>query len=244
MKPARLLFIDIILLLSLIGNSTKSLLSAQLPAALPALAAPPTTMINNFQFTTMSAAQNAELTTELVNRLASAAHQNTAVNQQTMYSLGVEQLKQLSAGTLNFLKTHKLRCCLSVIAAGYLYSLYGSYRLLQRLEQPDQLAHWKSSCDLNQLLATPQSVLVADLDQFIKLQYEAFFKAEIEHELALAQRYLHYAQVIQQLRLTRFYPISPTRIKQVEAQVSRLSYLKQLFQTWQQTHLALATGLS
>lgn len=204
------------------------------PLTIPSPSTPPTTVINNFQFAAMSTQQTAELTAELSSQLA-----NKNSNRNASLISGIEQAaKKLSSDSWSYFQQHKLLCCATVLLGAYLYSLYHSLALTHNLERPEQLQNWKNSYDLNQLLTLPQAGLLTELDQLIKQQYESHFKAEIERELGLANQYLRLAQIVQMLRLTRFYPVSPTRIKQVEAQISRLSYLKQLFHTWQQTRLS------
>jgi multidrug efflux pump subunit AcrA (membrane-fusion protein) len=148
-----------------------------------------------------------------------------------------DKLQQSGLSTWNYLSNHKVMTGICLVGLIYAYSLYQLTQLEQQLEQPNNLGDWKADCNLNELLATDNLKLVQDLDQVIKNRYETSFKTEIERELTTAHKYLKICQRIKFWRLTRFYPTNEQKIKNIETRISRLNYLKGLFNSWQRSKI-------
>ena len=151
---------------------------------------------------------------------------------------GVQQVAELkamltpsptSSNIWNYIENHKLLSCACITGTVYVYSLYKLTQLEHDFDQPNSISNWKSDCSLNDLLAADNSKLAQELELVIKEQYAIFFKAEIEREITAAQRYLKFCQYINFSKLARFYPIDQYKIKVIEARISRLNYLKGIF---------------
>lgn len=146
-----------------------------------------------------------------------------------------DKLQQTGQSTWDYLSNHKIMTGICLVGLIYAYSLYQLTHLEQQLEQPNNLGDWKAECNLNELLATDNLKLMQELDLVIKSRYDTAFKAEIGRELAAAHQYLKFCQRIKFWRLTRFYPTNEQKIKTIETRISRLNYLKGLFNSWQRS---------
>lgn len=152
-----------------------------------------------------------------------------------------DKLQQAGQNSWDYLNNHKIMTGICLVGLIYAYSFYKLTQLEQQLDQPNNLGDWKSDCNLNELLATDNLKLIQDLDQVIKSRYETSFKIEIERELTTAHKYLNFCQRIKFWRLTRFYPTNDQKIKNIETRISRLNYLKSLFNSWQRSRVASLT---
>lgn len=203
------------------------------PIINPPVSFPPGAQIFMFNISSnnveQAAKQVAEITASVSQKQAQDQLQTQASHWDKLYNTGLL--------SWNFIKNHKLATSVCIAGTLYIYSLYKLNKLEQELERSGNLSHWKADCNLDELLATDNLKLVQDLDQLIKHQYEAFFKSEIERELATANSYLNFYQQIQFWHLTRFYPNHEHKTKTIETKISRLNYLKSLFNSWQNSKI-------
>ena len=157
--------------------------------------------------------------------------------QQTAELRAMLTTPQASSSIWDYLSNHKLLSGACLAGIIYVYSLYKLTQLEHDFDQPNSISNWKSDCSLNELLAADNVKLTQELDLVIKEQYEIFFKTEIEREITAAQRYLKFCQYLMLSRLARFYPVDQSKIKSIEAKISRLNYLKGIFNQRQNSQM-------
>lgn len=203
------------------------------PIMNPPVSFPPGAQIFMFNISSNNVEQAAKQVAEITNSVTQKQIQDQLQTQNGNW----DKLYNTGLLSWNFIKNHKLATSICIAGTLYIYSLYKLNQLEQALERTESLSHWKADCNLDELLATDNIKLVQDLDQLIKSHYETFFKSEIERELTVANSYLRFYQQIKFWHLTRFYPNHESKIKTIEIKISRLNYLKSLFNSWQNSKI-------
>ncbi len=103
---------------------------------------------------------------------------------------------------------------------------------------------WKQDCTFELLCAIPHAELTQELIRSIgEYHYNKknpndathpliTFIATIEKEIKICKRYLHIAKIVQQLHLTKIFPINQTKIDEVNRFLERCLFVKHLFLSW------------
>lgn len=135
------------------------------------------------------------------------------------------------------------------IAAGTAVTAYSGTNMLllhdyYYLKDAQRWSCWKCDCTFELLCAIPHAELTQELIRSIgEYHYNKknpndathpliTFIATIEKEVKICKRYLHLAKLIQQLHLTKIFPINQTKIDEINKFLERCLFIRHLFLSW------------
>lgn len=135
------------------------------------------------------------------------------------------------------------------IAAGTIIGAYSGTNILllhdyYYLKDAQRWACWKSDCNFELLCAIPHTDLTQELIRSIgEYHYNKknpndathpliTFIATIEREIKTCKRYLHIAKTIQQLHLTKIFPINDSKMSEVNQFLEKCLFIRHLFLSW------------